>query len=604
MNESTAIRNPQSETPALRVTPGQSQGQGASVKNLQLTVEVGLYAIVVALALVLRLYRLGLAPLSTSEAMLSVAALRGTAIPFGASPLLYWVNTLLFSCFGASDGMARLLPALAGSALVALPAFLRQRIGRIGALGATLLLAISPVAIMTSRTSSGDALAIAAVMGFIAVADGYLRDKRSIWLYFGAALLGLGLACGRTVYSALLILIAGVGVMAVLDSADEMRETWQAIRKTPGLVGKLIGVLAAVFGASATALIWQPGGLSAATNLFSAWLADFQFGSTGWYWPFQLLAVYELLVVVAGLVGLFFALQRPGRFTVLLIAWLALAMLLVALRVGRTSADVLLVVIPLALLSGYAMEAWADSLRALRFSAEEAVLILISLPVIAYLVLGLAAFASNPNAVTATAAALNLGPVTQLIQVALAAVFIVMLMAFFAALSSVEMAVRGVTLAILSVLVIVTWNAGWSAAQNHPGDPREIIAGPEATSPAVRDLASDLAKLSADKTSDATTLPLVVQSPPDGVLAWYLRDLRNASFVSALDASSGPVALVTTASKPPALSGSYAGQRYALQREWRLEGKSSEDILKWLVFRRAELPTPTQQVVLWVRQEQ
>ena len=596
MNESTAIRNPQSETPALRA--------GASVKNLQLTVEVGLYAIVVALALVLRLYRLGLAPLSTSEAMLSVAALRGTAIPFGASPLLYWVNALLFSCFGASDGMARLLSALAGSALVALPASLRQRIGRIGALGAALLLAISPVAIITSRTSSGDALAIAVVMGFVAVADGYLRDKRSIWLYFGAALLGLGLACGRTAYSALLILIAGVGVMAILDSADEMRETWQAIRKTPGLVGKLIGVLAAVFAASATALIWQPGGLSAATNLFSAWLADFQFGSTGWYWPFQLLAVYELLVVVAGLVGLFFALQRPGRFTVLLIAWLALAILLVALRVGRTSADVLLVVIPLALLSGYAMEAWADSLRALRFSAEEAVLILISLPVIAYLVLGLAAFASNPNAVTATAAALNLGPATQLIQVALAAVFIVMLVAFFAALSSVEMAVRGVTLAILSVLVIVTWNAGWSAAQNHPGDPREIIAGPEATSPAVRDLASDLAKLSADKTSDATTLPLVVQSPPDGVLAWYLRDLRNASFVSALDASSGPVALVTTASRPPALSGSYAGQRYALQREWRLEGKSSEDILKWLVFRRAELPTPTQQVVLWVRQEQ
>ena len=250
------------------------------------------------------------------------------------------------------------------------------------------------------------------------------------------------------------------------------------------------------------------------------------------------------------------------------------------------------------------MEAWADSLRALHFSAEEAVLILISLPVIAYLVLGLAAFANNPNAVTATAAALNLGPMSQLIQVALAAVFLVMLVAFFSALSSVEMAVRGATLAILTVLAIVTWSAGWNAAQNHPGDPREIIAGPEVTSPAVRDLASDLAKLSADKTTDATTLSLLVQSPPDGVLAWYLRNLRNARFVSALDASSGPMVLVTAASKPPALSGSYAGQRYALQREWRLEGKSPEDILKWLVFRRAELPTPTQQVVLWVRQEQ
>jgi hypothetical protein len=87
------------------------------------------------------------------------------------------------------------------------------------------------------------------------------------------------------------------------------------------------------------------------------------------------------------------------------------------------------------------------------------------------------------------------------------------------------------------------------------------------------------------------------------VLTWYLRDLRNARFVSTVDASSAPRALVTTSAKPPALAGSYAGQRFALQREWRIEGRSPQDILKWLVFRRADLPTPTQQATLWVRQE-
>jgi hypothetical protein len=63
------------------------------------------------------------------------------------------------------------------------------------------------------------------------------------------------------------------------------------------------------------------------------------------------------------------------------------------------------------------------------------------------------------------------------------------------------------------------------------------------------------------------------------------------------------VAVVTIGTEPLALSGSYAGQRFALQCEWRIEGKSPQDILKWLVFRRADLPTPTQQAVLWVRQE-
>ncbi len=74
----------------------------------KLTVEISLYVIVAALALALRLYRLGLVPLSTGEAMLSIAALRGTAIPAGTSPVLYWVNAILFSIFGAGDTLTRL----------------------------------------------------------------------------------------------------------------------------------------------------------------------------------------------------------------------------------------------------------------------------------------------------------------------------------------------------------------------------------------------------------------------------------------------------------------------------------------------------------------
>lgn len=568
----------------------------------KLTVEIGLYTIIATLALALRLYRLGLAPLSASEAMLSLAALRGTAIPIGASPLLYWVNAVLFSTFGTGDALARLVPALAGSVLVLLPALMRERIGRVGALGAAALLAISPVAILTSRTASGDALVAAVMLGLVGVASGYLQDRRSGWLYAGAALLGVGLASGHMIYSALLLWVAGAGVMVVSSDKDESREMWRTIRAAPKLPRKLISVLVAVFIASATALMWQPGGLGAAITLFSAWVADFQSGVTAWYWPFQLLAVYEPLVVVAGLGGLFFVLQREDPLRNLLTAWLVMAVLLTVLRAGHTSGDVLLVVMPLALLGGLALETIADSLRGLRFSVEEGALLFILFPAIAFLVLGLASYANNPNAVPA-AAVLNLGPMTQLIQVALGAMFIVMLVAFFAALSSLEVAVRGATLAILAVLALATWGAGWNAAQNHPGDPREIIAGPQTTSPAVRDLARDIAKLSADKTTDVTTLALVVQSPPDGVLAWYLRDLRNKRFVSSVDASSAPTALVTTSTEPPALAGSYAGERFALQREWRIEGKSPQDILKWLVFRQADLPTPTQQAVLWVRQE-
>jgi hypothetical protein len=120
----------------------------------------------------------------------------------------------------------------------------------------------------------------------------------------------------------------------------------------------------------------------------------------------------------------------------------------------------------------------------------------------------------------------------------------------------------------------------------------------------VHDLARDLAVLSAETTTDPTTLPLIVQSPPDSVLGWYLRDMINARFVTALDASSAPQVLITTDVKPPALSGSYAGERFTLRHEWRIEGKSSNDVIKWLIYRQAELPKPTQQATLWVRQGQ
>jgi len=184
----------------------------------------------------------------------------------------------------------------------------------------------------------------------------------------------------------------------------------------------------------------------------------------------------------------------------------------------------------------------------------------------------------------------------------------VILVTLFIGLTGGEAAMRGATAAVLLTLALATWAAGWNAAQNHPGDPREIIVGPEATSPAARDLVRDLAVLSAQKTTDPHMLDFVALggSPSNALLKWYLRDMPNARFVAALDEASAPQALITTEPKPPGLleGSSYAGQRFTLQQAWSTEGKSTNDILKWLVYRNAEAPKPTQQAILWVKQGQ
>lgn len=645
-------------------------GGEAGIRKPQLTVEVGLYAAILAIGLVLRLYRLGLAPLSASEAQLALAGWRGT-MPTGiASPLLGWMNALLFAVFGSSDGLARLIPALAGAALVAAPALWRERIGRVGALGAAAILAISPVAIATSRTLSGDAVVAALVVGLAAMTDRYLQTGRTAWLYGGAATLGVGLASGAGIYSGLLALLVGAGLAVAFGRPDEAQARWRAMRDTRGLGWRVLGVMVAVFAASATALMWRPGGLAAAIDLLPAWLAGpAQTGATAWHWPLQIMAIGEPLALVIGLVGLTLAPVRNRRFAMFLIAWLLVAMLLAMARPARTSGDVLFAVIPLAMLGGYALEALGDSLRLARSGVQEGVLMLVMLPVIAYFVLGLAANVNNPVAspaltdslasatpvlpvflalalvgvlallfVALTSAkatrrvvilvmvlylalmlavlpvivylwlrpaqpATNASALINVLPLFLAVALVGILIALFATLAGVGAALRGAILAALVVLATVTWAAGWGAAQSQAGDPRALLFGPEATAPSVRNLVRDLMTLSSNQTTDPRALAFVVESPPDGVLGWYLRDMPNAEFVAALDASSAPAVLVTTDLTPPALSGSYAGERFTLRHEWRIENKAPNDVLKWLLYRKGESPQPTQQAILWVKQE-
>jgi hypothetical protein len=395
-------------------------------------------------------------------------------------------------------------------------------------------------------------------------------------------------------------------LIAALDP-DQARQAWHFIRNTPGLARQALLVLVAVFLAGSTACAWKPGGLSSAVESLSAWVSGFSSGVTGWVWPVQVLAVYEMLTVVAGVIGLIMAWQRQRRgqrdhFSIYLMAWLAVAIVLVIARPARANGDMLLVVIPLALLGGYAAQSLARSFRVVRASSEENLLIIILLPVIAYFALGVAGYASNNSAATASLP-LNLGPAAQLIQSLLAVALAVVMIALFGALGGTETAVRGATLAVLIALALVTWSAGWGAAQVHPGDPRELVAGPEATSLDVRDLTHDLAILSADKTTDVTALPLAVQGSSDGVLGWYLRGLPGAHFVSRLEGPDVPSAFITT-DAAPVLSSSYAGQRYTLRHAWRLEGQTTNTLLKWLIYRKADIPRPTQQVVLWVKQGQ
>src|SRR5574338_266423 len=89
-----------------------------------------LYGLAFLIALGFRVIQLGASPLTDSEATLALQALhlaQGQAPLLGPQPGYILLTSVLFAIIESTNFMARLVPALAGSALVFAPWFFREK---------------------------------------------------------------------------------------------------------------------------------------------------------------------------------------------------------------------------------------------------------------------------------------------------------------------------------------------------------------------------------------------------------------------------------------------------------------------------------------------
>ena len=142
---------------AAEVVTAPTQNEDTQRWTLTVTLEALLYAAIIGVAALLRLWNLAAAPLTAREAAQALAAFNGTPMSAGGSPLLYGLNQVLFGLFSTTvnDAGVRLGAALIGTIMVALPALFRSYIGRYGALAAALMLALSPTLVVASRSVDG-----------------------------------------------------------------------------------------------------------------------------------------------------------------------------------------------------------------------------------------------------------------------------------------------------------------------------------------------------------------------------------------------------------------------------------------------------------------
>ena len=279
-------------------------------------------ALLVALALGVRLAALGREPLAPAEARLALEALawtQGQARELVSVPLYPWWTGLLFFLFEPGDFWARWWPAVLGSVLVLLPWLLFPEASRRYKVLLGLALALDPVLVQASRTADG---AMWALPG-LAFALAALRRRR--WT-LALVLALMSLYGGWPGWWGALVLLLALGLRARLHG-----RTWR------GTVGVALGP--AVAGAWVLFLglgLYRPGWAGLFQGLVEGgrrWMAsEWPVGMA--LWPFL---AYQGPVLLLWLVFTFLGMRREEPEPVAAASWVGLTgALLWWLYPGRT----------------------------------------------------------------------------------------------------------------------------------------------------------------------------------------------------------------------------------------------------------------------------
>ena len=266
------------------------------------------YGLLIIIGAAMRLWDLGSRAMHHDESLHALyswnfAEGRGYAHdPMMHGPFQMEATAGVFYVLGDGEFTARLLYAVAGTLLIALPFFLRYRLGRIGALLVSVMLTFSPAMLYFSRFARNDILMAVWVLGLVIAMWRYLDSGRSRYLYIASALLALAFATKENAY-----FIAGcLGLFLLIVS---LARNWHSIHggveigrtSTPAAVGRLVkGAWNAIPFGPRLATVGRPAGFFILLFTLSMPLgAPF----IGWLHDALLLGWTRLLLITPDIVG-------------------------------------------------------------------------------------------------------------------------------------------------------------------------------------------------------------------------------------------------------------------------------------------------------------
>lgn len=549
-----------------------------------------LYALAVALALTVRLIRLAAWPLTEEEARWAIQAFhltQGLRPDIGAQPGYVLFTALAFFALQASEFTARLLPALAGAALVIAPYFFRDRLGEKPALVLAFLLALDPGFLAISRLAGSPILAVSALV----LAWGAWRNRH---LPAAGILAGLGLLGGPQLWPGLLGLAITYGFLHrfLPECVPASFERSAALRALAYAAGTVL--------IAGTLFLLAPGGLNGAvqslTVYLGGWLSldDRLLLEPGAFVPsgrmMLALLTYEFPALLLAVIALVRGLLQREQVTIGLGIWLGVSLILALANPARQVFDLAWALLPLLALAAQEV---ARHLRPIEDNRWETLsMMAFTLSLLFFAGMNFAGLSLN----TLTTEQTQIRAGLLLAAVAMLGVSVLLVAQGWSKAVAVQGSVWG------GLVILLLWNLSTAmAAGGLRASPTAEMWAPGLPARYAYPLVEQLREIEGWKLSPAQPLTITVAGVESAALRWALRDWRPA-FPTALTFDFTPDVLITPAQEEiPGLAEAYRGQDFVWRTQAFWDDFQLADWLRWIFHHQATEGQET--LILWVRSD-
>ena len=567
----------------------------------RLTLEHALYGAVILIGVITRLLGLGKIPLSPAEATQALAVWNawqpGAEALAVVSPAYHALTSPLTQLLGFGDAVMRLVPSVFGIAVILLPWWLRSFTGRLGALIAALLIAVSPIFVISSRTVGGTSIALFA--GFLLFVGwlNFQSTNRKNWFYINGFALGLGLASSELFYSILVTLGAAWLGQIILGPSlfkDELGNRRPSYKPDPSTLRNSALMALGTFLFVGSGFLLSMGGIGGATRIFAEWITSF-FGTVAvqdWLRPLSAFIRYELIVVLVGGMAIIWATWRAKSFPMMLLYWFVAALILLFLQRSVMTNTLVLSLAGFLLIGAFVDAVFRVKTGALKWLVALVVALLGS---VIYVNLG------RFSRLLASDIALDVQTRSYHILLIFVAVAVILIVLAILWSSERRAAVQGLLVGLVLLLVGYSWSTAIWLSTEAANDPREPWVQ-SASDDDIRLLTSTIQQVSWQVKGSEVDLDIysTIDNPS---LNWYLREMKGLELGDGISPSIEASGLLTEVIAEPQLANEYIGIELGYSRPEGDYPLSPSQLLAWWLFHDAQLPIIEERLIFWLQSD-